>query len=121
MSNTETLNYCAPCGQHVTESLTHKRWTHHDPYKEHGWAYEDGERVEGDYCHECLRDIEILRADYQKWLEESENDDVTITMSSDDWHNILLVLNEHKKHHGVQVRETIARFGGIVHGNPNTN
>lgn len=87
MSNdTETLNHCEACGLDVEETLTHKRWTHHDPYERHGWAYEDGERVDGDYCHECLRDIALVQADYQDFLNESEEMDV------DDWRNLAVKL-----------------------------
>ena len=70
MSNDTMLNHCEACGLDVEEALTHKRWTHHDPYEKHGWAYEEGERVDGDYCNECLRDIHILLSDYHEWERE---------------------------------------------------
>ena len=73
-NDTTTKNLCEACGITVEEPLTPKRWVHHDPYELHGWAYEDGEIVSGEYCHECLRDIDILRADYQRWLDENDSE-----------------------------------------------
>lgn len=73
-NDTTTKNLCEACGITVEETLTHKRWVHNDPYGLHGWAYEDGETVSGEYCHECLRDIDILGADYQRWLDETSNE-----------------------------------------------
>jgi hypothetical protein len=37
--------------------LTYVAWTHHDPTHEEGWAYEDGQRVTGLYCPDCVASI----------------------------------------------------------------
>jgi hypothetical protein len=37
--------------------LTYVSWVHSDPTHEEGWAYDEGERVTGHYCPDCLASI----------------------------------------------------------------
>ena len=46
--------------------LTYISWVHHDPRGEEGWAYEDGERVKGQYCPDCMSSIRSLQRRHQQ-------------------------------------------------------
>lgn len=73
-TNTETKT-CPACGEE-TDTLTSRTWTHYD--HDSGWAYEDGERVRGEYCADCIADIDRItqaQADYEDSLAEPTLED----------------------------------------------
>lgn len=55
--------------------LVYISWIHHDPTSAEGWSYEQGERVKGYYCLECLNSIRKLQH------KHAEFKTYTITMS----------------------------------------
>lgn len=75
MNSDTEIETCPACGED-TDTLTKRTWTHYD--HDSGWAYEDGERVTGEYCPDCLADIDrIVRT--QEELGEDEE------MTAEDW------------------------------------
>lgn len=48
---------CNDFDNDVKHDLTLVTWTHNDPTGEEGWAYDEGERVTGRYCPDCLSSI----------------------------------------------------------------
>ena len=79
MSNDTTTTRCPACDEEC-DSLTYRKWKHYD--HDSGWAYEDGERVSGEYCPECIADIDrITQAQY-------DYEDSLTEPTLDDWRNL---------------------------------
>lgn len=58
MSNDTDIKMCPACGDDTYSNYTFRKWTHYD--HDSTWAYEDGERVQGWYCPDCVADIDRI-------------------------------------------------------------
>lgn len=85
-TNTTTTTICPACMEEC-DTLTPRTWRHRDPYGKSGWAYDDGEKVTGDYCPDCIAEIDTNIADYQRFLEDIDDD-----LSADEWKKLALKL-----------------------------
>jgi len=67
----KTNDKCDGCNDFDNEEkhpLTKRTWTHYD--HDTGWAYEEGERVRGQYCPQCLADILHIETEQAKETHE---------------------------------------------------
>lgn len=84
MSN-DTKVFCKACQQDA-DILQRVVWVHRDPYGISGWCFDEGERVEGFYCHECVTDIDNLNLKYRQWLRESHE------LTEEQWIDLAIIL-----------------------------
>lgn len=92
---------CDGCNDYDNDEkhpLTKRTWTHYD--HDSGWAYEDGERVRGAYCPDCLADIDRIteaQADYEdslteptieNWAELACRMAQALSMHFSNWHEV---------------------------------